>query len=62
MLIRTKMMLLKTRKEALFVMIYIGKDGELLEGDQILAIDGQVLDANISHQQEQNINQLYSTY
>ena len=29
----------------------LGKDGELLEGDQILAIDGQVLDANISHQQ-----------
>ena len=29
----------------------LGKDGQLKEGDQILAIDGQVLDSNISHQQ-----------
>ena len=28
-----------------------GQDGRLVEGDQILAIDGQVLDSNISHQQ-----------
>jgi len=28
-----------------------GDDGQLKEGDQILAIDGQVLDCNISHQQ-----------
>jgi len=28
-----------------------GCDGQLREGDQILAIDGQVLDCNISHQQ-----------
>ena len=27
------------------------QDGQLLEGDQILAIDGQPLDSNISHQQ-----------
>ena len=28
-----------------------GLDGQMREGDQILAIDGQVLDCNISHQQ-----------
>ena len=28
-----------------------GQDGRLVEGDQILAIDGQVLDSAISHQQ-----------
>ena len=28
-----------------------GGDGQVREGDQILAIDGQVLDSNISHQQ-----------
>ena len=28
-----------------------GCDGQMREGDQILAIDGQVLDSNISHQQ-----------
>jgi len=34
-----------------------GNDGQLHEGDQILAIDGQVLDANISHQQAISILQ-----
>nr|XP_045622085.1 patj homolog [Procambarus clarkii] len=29
----------------------VGRDGRLEEGDQILAIDGQVLDSYISHQQ-----------
>ena len=35
-----------------------GLDGQLKEGDQILAIDGQVLDTNISHQQAISILQL----
>ena len=34
-----------------------GKDGQLHEGDQILAIDGQPLDSQISHQQAINILQ-----
>ena len=34
-----------------------GLDGQLKEGDQILAIDGQVLDCNISHQQAISILQ-----
>ena len=34
-----------------------GQDEQLHEGDQILAIDGQVLDANISHQQAISILQ-----
>lgn len=34
-----------------------GKDGQLQEGDQILAIDGQLLDSQISHQQAINILQ-----
>ena len=34
-----------------------GLDGQLREGDQILAIDGQVLDCNISHQQAISILQ-----
>jgi len=34
-----------------------GVDGQLREGDQILAIDGQVLDCNISHQQAISILQ-----
>ena len=34
-----------------------GSDGQLREGDQILAIDGQVLDCNISHQQAISILQ-----
>ncbi|XP_023348440.1 multiple PDZ domain protein, partial [Eurytemora carolleeae] len=34
-----------------------GKDGQMHEGDQILAIDGQVLDSNISHQQAISILQ-----
>jgi C-terminal processing protease CtpA/Prc len=33
------------------------KDGQLREADQILAIDGQALDSNISHQQAINILQ-----
>ncbi len=33
------------------------RDGQLLEGDQILAIDGQFLDSQISHQQAINILQ-----
>ncbi|GIY16002.1 multiple PDZ domain protein, partial [Caerostris darwini] len=33
------------------------KDGRLQEGDQILAIDGQPLDSNISHQQAISILQ-----
>lgn len=33
------------------------QDGQLLEGDQILAIDGQPLDSNISHHQAINIMQ-----
>jgi len=32
-------------------------DGRLLEGDQILAIDGQPLDSNISHEQAISILQ-----
>ena len=32
-------------------MYLLHRDGRLQEHDQILAIDGQVLDANISHQQ-----------
>ncbi|XP_071039505.1 multiple PDZ domain protein isoform X3 [Parasteatoda tepidariorum] len=34
-----------------------GRDGRLQEGDQILAIDGQPLDSNISHQQAISILQ-----
>ena len=34
-----------------------GQDGQLVEGDQILAIDGQVLDSGISHQQAISILQ-----
>ena len=34
-----------------------GKDGQLLEGDQILAIDGQPLDTHIRHQEAINILQ-----
>nr|XP_012235095.1 PREDICTED: uncharacterized protein LOC105679582 isoform X2 [Linepithema humile] len=34
-----------------------GSDGRLLEGDQILAIDGQPLDSNISHEQAISILQ-----
>lgn len=34
-----------------------GRDGRLREGDQILAIDGQPLDSNISHQQAISILQ-----
>ena len=34
-----------------------GKDGQLQEGDRILAIDGQPLDSQISHQQAINILQ-----
>ena len=34
-----------------------GKDGQLLEGDQILAIDGQPLDSHIRHQEAINILQ-----
>lgn len=33
------------------------RDGRLQEGDQILAIDGQLLDANISHKQAIHILQ-----
>lgn len=33
------------------------RDGNLREGDQILAIDGQPLDSNISHQQAISILQ-----
>ena len=34
-----------------------GQDGQLLEGDQILAIDGQPLDSHIKHQEAINILQ-----
>jgi len=34
-----------------------GQDGQLQDGDQILAIDGHILDANISHQQAISILQ-----
>jgi multiple PDZ domain protein len=34
-----------------------GMDGQLLEGDQILAIDGQPLDMHIRHQEAINILQ-----
>ena len=34
-----------------------GQDGQLHEGDRILAIDGQPLDSQISHQQAINILQ-----
>ncbi|XP_034934765.1 patj homolog isoform X2 [Chelonus insularis] len=34
-----------------------GRDGRLVEGDQILAIDGQPLDSNISHEQAISILQ-----
>ncbi|CAB4065132.1 MPDZ [Lepeophtheirus salmonis] len=39
-----------------------GKDGRLIEGDQILAIDGKSLDSNISHQQAINILQRADGY
>ena len=37
--------------------LYICRDGRLQEGDQILAIDGQVLDSGISHQEAIHILQ-----
>ena len=36
-----------------------GKDGQLQEGDQILAIDGNLLDRNIKHQQAIEILQIF---
>lgn len=38
-------------------MFYFFRDGRLHEGDQILAIDGQPLDSNITHFQAINILQ-----
>lgn len=37
--------------------LLLHRDGRLQEGDQILAIDGQLLDANISHKQAIHILQ-----
>ena len=39
------------------IIFYSCSDGRLLEGDQILAIDGQPLDSNISHEQAISILQ-----
>lgn len=39
------------------VIVFCFRDGNLREGDQILAIDGQPLDSNISHQQAISILQ-----
>lgn len=39
----------------LFVILF--RDGRLQEGDQILAIDGKLLDSNISHKQAIHILQ-----
>ena len=42
----------------LFCCVFVPcRDGRLQEGDQILAIDGQLLDANISHKQAIHILQ-----
>ena len=42
----------------LFCFVFVlCRDGRLQEGDQILAIDGQLLDANISHKQAIHILQ-----
>jgi len=38
-------------KKLMQVFLYLNRDGRLAEGDQILAIDGQPLDAAITHQQ-----------
>ena len=38
-------------------MLFDCRDGRLQEGDQILAIDGQLLDSNISHKQAIHILQ-----
>lgn len=46
---------LTTHLMARFVLFF--RDGRLQEGDQILAIDGQPLDSNISHQQAISILQ-----